>query len=88
MTFYHKLTTRFSSSHKNFKTKIRGSFKIGERANTGLNTSPPLLYMLEVVEETLNPKPSYPKNHIGMEKGKYGERGGGKGTRWGGKGKG
>jgi hypothetical protein len=32
--------------------------------------------------------PSYPKNHIGMEKGKYGERGGGKGTRWGGKGKG
>jgi hypothetical protein len=33
--------------------------------------------------------PSYPKNHIGMEEGKYGGRGGGgKRTRWGGKGKG
>jgi hypothetical protein len=37
--------------------------------------------------------PSYPKNHIGMEEGKYGGRvggggGGGKGTRWGGKAKG
>jgi hypothetical protein len=31
---------------------------------------------------------SYPKNHIGMEKGQYGGRGGGKGTRWGGKAKG
>jgi hypothetical protein len=31
--------------------------------------------------------PSYPKNQIGLEKRKYGGRGG-KGTRWGGKGKG
>jgi hypothetical protein len=89
---------RFCSSRNNFKTRIRGSFKIGEPANTGLNTSLPSFYICLRWLKKLAPfalfitkiyktcLPSYPKNHIGMEEGKYGGRG--EGTRWGGKGKG
>jgi hypothetical protein len=84
--FYHNLTPRICSSHKIFKTRIRGSFKIGEPANTGLNTPPPYyiflrrlkklppfaLFITKIYKTCL---PSYPKNHIGMEEGKYGGRG-------------
>jgi hypothetical protein len=90
---------RFCSSLKNFKTRIRGSLKIGEPASTGLNTPPPYyiflrwlkklapfaLFITKIYKTCL---PSSTKNHMGMEEGKYGGRGGGKGTRWGGKGKG
>jgi hypothetical protein len=40
--------------------------------------APFALFLTKIYKTCL---PSYPKNHIGTEEGKYGGRGGGKGTR-------